>query len=259
MLATLVDEAACDEGWVFELKYDGVRLLCRCDGDDVRCISRNGIDWTHKVAPVVEALAKLKLDGAWLDGELIVTDPNGRSDFSLLQHIMEQGRFDELQFCIFDLLYYQRRRPARPAAVRAQGRGSMPPSPNYRPRAAAPGGPDPQRQRRAAGARLQSASRRPDRQEDRFGLHRRPLQELAQGQMPPRAGIRGGRRRVSARPRHRHVFVAAGRREVRQGPEIRRPRRRRFRRAGARRMARALEEARAEGQSLRQSARQALG
>ena len=105
-LATLVDKVPGDEGWVYELKYDGVRLLCRCDGDDVRCISRNGIDWTHKVGPVVDALAKLALAGAWVDGELIVTDPNGRSDFSLLQHILEQGRLDELQFCAFDLLYW---------------------------------------------------------------------------------------------------------------------------------------------------------
>jgi len=106
MLATLVDQVPGDEGWVYELKYDGVRLLCRCDGDDVRCISRNGIDWTHKAGPVVGALAKLKLSGAWVDGELIVTDPNGRSDFSLLQHILEQGRIEELQFCAFDLLYW---------------------------------------------------------------------------------------------------------------------------------------------------------
>jgi bifunctional non-homologous end joining protein LigD len=107
MLATLVDQVPGDEGWVYELKYDGVRLLSRCDGSDVRCISRNGIDWTHKVGPVVDALAKLKLDGAWVDGELIVSDPNGRSDFSLLQHMMEQGRLGELQLCIFDLLYYR--------------------------------------------------------------------------------------------------------------------------------------------------------
>src|SRR5690349_15238511 len=107
MLATLVDKVPDDDGWVFELKYDGVRLLSRCDGSDVRCISRNGIDWTHKVAPVVEALSRLKLDGTWVDGELIVTDPNGRSDFSLLQHTMEQGRLEELQLCIFDLLYYR--------------------------------------------------------------------------------------------------------------------------------------------------------
>ena len=120
-LATLVDKVPGDEGWVYELKYDGVRLLCRCDGEDVRCISRNGIDWTHKVGPVVDALSRLKLTGAWVDGELIVTDPNGRSDFSLLQHILEQGRLEELQFCVFDLLYWNGRGPARPALVAAQG------------------------------------------------------------------------------------------------------------------------------------------
>ena len=124
-----------DEGWVYELKYDGVRLLCRCDGDDVRCISRNGIDWTHKVGPVVDALAKLKLAGAWVDGELIVTDPNGRSDFSLLQHILEQGRLDELQFCVFDLLYLRTARTCATCRWRSARRGSTPPSPNCRPRA----------------------------------------------------------------------------------------------------------------------------
>jgi bifunctional non-homologous end joining protein LigD len=107
MLATLVDEVPGNEGWVYELKYDGVRLLCRCDGDDVRCISRNGIDWTHKVGPLVDALASLELSGAWVDGELIATDPNGRSDFSLLQHVLEQGRLEELQYCAFDLLYWK--------------------------------------------------------------------------------------------------------------------------------------------------------
>ena len=104
-LATLVDKVPGDDGWVYELKYDGVRLLIRCDGADVRAISRNGIDWTRKIGPVVDALAKMKLDGAWVDGELIVTDPNGRSDFSLLQHTLEQGRIEELQYCIFDLLF----------------------------------------------------------------------------------------------------------------------------------------------------------
>ena len=105
-LATLVDKVPGDDGWVYELKYDGVRLLSRCDGDDVRCISRNGLDWTQKAGPVVDALAKLELSGAWVDGELIVTDPNGRSDFSLLQHVREQGRLAELQYCVFDLLFW---------------------------------------------------------------------------------------------------------------------------------------------------------
>ncbi|HET7811077.1 MAG TPA: DNA ligase D [Steroidobacteraceae bacterium] len=107
MLATLVDAAPGEGDWVYELKYDGVRLLCRCDGDDVRCISRNGLDWTQKAGPVVQALRALDLRGAWVDGELIATDPNGRSDFSLLQHVREQGRLEELQYCVFDLLYWK--------------------------------------------------------------------------------------------------------------------------------------------------------
>jgi bifunctional non-homologous end joining protein LigD len=56
--------------------------------------------------PIVKALAALQLRGTWLDGELIATDPNGRSDFSLLQHVREQGRLDELQYCVFDMLYW---------------------------------------------------------------------------------------------------------------------------------------------------------
>ncbi|HEU4779223.1 MAG TPA: DNA ligase D [Steroidobacteraceae bacterium] len=104
-LATLVDEVPGDDGWVYELKYDGIRLLCRVDGPDVRCISRNGLDWTKKVGPIVDALAALNLYGSWLDGELIVVDPNGRSDFSLLQDTREQGRLEELRFCVFDALY----------------------------------------------------------------------------------------------------------------------------------------------------------
>jgi bifunctional non-homologous end joining protein LigD len=104
-LATLVDAVPDDDGWIFELKYDGIRLLCRVDGDDVRCISRNGLDWTKKVGPIVDALAALDLQGAWLDGELIVTDPNGRSDFSLLQHSLERKQLGELRLCLFDALY----------------------------------------------------------------------------------------------------------------------------------------------------------
>ena len=73
------------------------------------------------------------LDGAWVDGELIVTDPNGRSDFSLLQHTMEQGRLDELQFCIFDLLYLRgedlRALPLSERKTRLDAA-----SPGYRPR-----------------------------------------------------------------------------------------------------------------------------
>ena len=45
---------------------------------------------------VAEALARLELPGAWIDGELIVTDPNGRSDFSLPSRLFERPSIDRL-------------------------------------------------------------------------------------------------------------------------------------------------------------------
>jgi bifunctional non-homologous end joining protein LigD len=49
------------ERWVFELKHDGCRFICRCDGDRVRVFSRNGRDWTDKVPAIVDANAMLAL------------------------------------------------------------------------------------------------------------------------------------------------------------------------------------------------------
>jgi bifunctional non-homologous end joining protein LigD len=130
-LATLVDRVPGNDGWAYELKYDGVRLLCRCDGAKVRCFSRNGIEWTHKVPPIVDALMALRLPGAWIDGELIATDAAGRSDFSLLQHVLEQKRLSELSYCAFDLTWFDgedlRRQPlARRKATLATAFAKLP-------------------------------------------------------------------------------------------------------------------------------------
>ena len=45
--------------WVFEIKHDGFRFVCRRDGDRVRVFSRNGRDWTDRVPLIAEALAAL--------------------------------------------------------------------------------------------------------------------------------------------------------------------------------------------------------
>src|SRR5690349_22780327 len=74
--------------------------------------------------------------------------------------------------------------------------------------------------------------------------------------MPPRTGVRGGGCRVSAGPWNGYVLLAAGRREVGQGPQVRRPGGWRLRREGTCRVARTLEEARAKGKSFRQPSRQ---
>ena len=135
MLATLVDKVPGDEGWVYELKYDGVRLLCRCDGDDVRCISRNGIDWTHKVGPVVDALAKLKLDGR-LGGRRAHRHGSERP-LGLLVAAAHPRTGPHRGAAVLHLrpALLERRGSARSAAVASARRDSTRPSPNYQPRA----------------------------------------------------------------------------------------------------------------------------
>ena len=85
-LATLVDKVPAEKGWVFELKYDGVRLLRAAT--ETRFVAFRAMASTGRTRSGRSSKhwPGMKLDGAWVDGELIVSDPNGRSDFSLLQH-----------------------------------------------------------------------------------------------------------------------------------------------------------------------------
>ncbi len=76
-LATLVDAPpSSPEDWIFEIKFDGYRLLARIEGKDIRLITRNGNDWTHKLQTLHDALVKMKLPAGWYDGEIVVHDDN---------------------------------------------------------------------------------------------------------------------------------------------------------------------------------------
>jgi bifunctional non-homologous end joining protein LigD len=83
MLATLVDEPFHLPGWVYEEKYDGIRIIAEKDGARVRLITRNLIDRTTDFAEIAAALAKLPAPTLLLDGEVVVFDPKGISRFQL--------------------------------------------------------------------------------------------------------------------------------------------------------------------------------
>ena len=55
-LATLVAEPPAGDGWIYEIKFDGYRVLARIDGDDVRLFTRNGNDWSERMPALVEAV-----------------------------------------------------------------------------------------------------------------------------------------------------------------------------------------------------------
>ena len=105
-LATLVDappQPASD--WLYELKFDGYRLLARIEGKDVRVFTRNGHDWSDKLPELVKALRTLDLRSAWIDGEIVVEGENGAPDFQALQNAFERGSTGKIVYWIFDVPY----------------------------------------------------------------------------------------------------------------------------------------------------------
>ncbi len=105
-LAKLKASPPGGEGWIHEIKFDGYRLQIRIESGQVVMLTRNGLDWTEKFGvPIRQAFEKLPLKTAILDGELVVEQANGASDFSALQSDLSEGRSERFKFYAFDLLY----------------------------------------------------------------------------------------------------------------------------------------------------------
>jgi bifunctional non-homologous end joining protein LigD len=105
MLATLVDRPFDRAGWVFEVKWDGYRVVAEIDGTEVLLHSRNLKTLNHRFPPVARALAGMGPLRAVLDGEVVVLDRAGRADFQSLQNYMRTGAGD-LVYYVFDILHY---------------------------------------------------------------------------------------------------------------------------------------------------------
>jgi bifunctional non-homologous end joining protein LigD len=105
-LATLVDRAPPGDAWIYEIKFDGYRLLARIDGDDVRLLTRNGNDWTLKLKSLAAALKAMKLPPCWLDGEIVVMDEHGVPHFNALQNAFDSSRTERIRYCLFDVPYF---------------------------------------------------------------------------------------------------------------------------------------------------------
>lgn len=102
-LCTLRTHAPTGEDWLHEIKWDGYRLLADLVEGQVRLRSRNGLDWNDTFPEIVEAVRALPLRDARLDGELVVIDAQGRSDFAALQRSLEGTSKTPLRYLVFDL------------------------------------------------------------------------------------------------------------------------------------------------------------
>jgi bifunctional non-homologous end joining protein LigD len=89
MLAEPADEAFTREGWLFELKLDGYRLIAAKTRGEALLLTRNGNDYTAVFPEIARAIRALPVDECILDGEVVVLDAQGRPSFSRLQ---QRGR-----------------------------------------------------------------------------------------------------------------------------------------------------------------------
>lgn len=97
-------------GWLYEIKFDGYRLLANFGHGVCRLRTRNGADATAWFPEITRSLAMVKSTGCIVDGEVCVLDQMGRSVFDRLHDRAKRRRWveggDVVTYCIFDLLFY---------------------------------------------------------------------------------------------------------------------------------------------------------
>ena len=117
MHAKTIGDPFDNDKWLFEVKYDGVRVLAIREGENSHLFARSGTDTTNRYPEVVLALNSLALDRFVLDGEIVAQDARGRPSFQLLQrrmHVNDARQIARLSvavpvsYYVFDLLGFDR-------------------------------------------------------------------------------------------------------------------------------------------------------
>ena len=97
----LVTYPPAGPSWLHEVKHDGFRILAHKQGERVTLWSRRGADFTDRFSRIAEAVRGLSAGEALIDGEAVVFQDDGRSDFHAL--LTKRG-WTEAAFVAFDLL-----------------------------------------------------------------------------------------------------------------------------------------------------------
>lgn len=105
MLATLVNEPVKEEGWIYEMKWDGYRAVGYINNGKVDLLSRNNKSFNEKFYPLHEALQQWNIN-AVVDGEIVVVNEHGVPDFSDLQ-LWRSEADGQLLYYLFDVLWVE--------------------------------------------------------------------------------------------------------------------------------------------------------
>ncbi|MEY9102839.1 ATP-dependent DNA ligase [Sinorhizobium fredii] len=108
-VAMLVDRPPKGPEWTFEVEWDGYRLAVHIEPGRARIITRGGYDWTERFPTIADDARRLAVKTAILDGEAVVLDEKGRSDFGMLQRLPSPYEAGAIILFAFDLLYFDGR------------------------------------------------------------------------------------------------------------------------------------------------------
>ncbi|MDM0109999.1 hypothetical protein QTH97_34185 [Variovorax sp. J22R24] len=99
-----------EPGWVYEIKFDGYRLLAEFGNGDCVLQTKNGTNATRWFPEIARSLGRVEGGPYVVDGEVCVLDEMGRSDFIRLQNRARKRRWydgaDSVVYAVFDLLVY---------------------------------------------------------------------------------------------------------------------------------------------------------
>ena len=198
------------EHWIFEIKFDGYRMLTRAEGGRVQLFTRNGNDWSAKLTHLVRALEAMELPDGWYDGEIIMPGERVAADFQALQGAFDSARTAAIVYYLFDIPYCAgydlrevplvERRAVLQRIVERKPHGQGPVQRGVRRTA-----------RGGAVIGLPPGPGRRDRQTQELGLCAAALFGLDQAQVRPAAGVRHRRLHRPEGLAHRHRLTAAGR------------------------------------------------
>jgi bifunctional non-homologous end joining protein LigD len=105
MLASLVDRPFEEDGWIYEIKWDGYRAVALCNKNKVSLVSRNNKSFDQKFYPIHQALREMNLK-AVLDGEIVVLSDQGLANFGALQNWRSEAD-GHLVYYVFDIMWLE--------------------------------------------------------------------------------------------------------------------------------------------------------
>ncbi|WP_264774051.1 DNA ligase D [Coxiella burnetii] len=94
--------------WIHEIKFDGYRIICIIKKGIIQLMTRNQKNWTEKLAGLAETMKSIPIDESILDGEIVVFDESGKTDFQLLQNAIKAKKYNEIKYYLFDIPFCQK-------------------------------------------------------------------------------------------------------------------------------------------------------